>query len=133
MEEDLKATAEKIPFKTAFSNFKTSARDILDTYYKLGIATATKKGADAAAAGVTGILLAFLAMLAFLFGFIGLAFWIGSLVGSAAGGFGIVAGFFALLLVLVISLKSKVIYPMIRNMVVKKVYEKRNNAQHNDV
>ncbi|HYF30411.1 MAG TPA: hypothetical protein VD993_04780 [Chitinophagaceae bacterium] len=127
------ATAEKVPLKTAFNNFKQSTQDIVDTYYKLGIATATKKGADAAAASVTGILLAFLGMLAFLFAFIGLAFWVGTLVNSTAGGFLIVAGFFALLLVMVIALKKKVIYPMVRNGIVKKVYEKRNNTQHNNV
>ena len=131
--EEMNETADKVPLKTAFSNFKESAESIVDTYYKLGVATATQKGANAAAAGVFGVLLAFLGMLAFLFAFIGLAFWIGSLIDSTAGGFLIVAGFFGLLLGLVIALKGKVIYPMVRNTIVKKVYEARNNSNHNDV
>jgi hypothetical protein len=136
--EDLKAkelqeTAEKVSLKTAVNNFKDSTQEIVDTYYRLGVATATKKGANAAAAGVTGILLAFLGMLTFLFAFIGLAFWVGTLVNSTAGGFLIVAGFFALLVVVVIALKGKVIYPLIRNTIVKKVYEQQNTARHNNV
>lgn len=132
-EEDLKATAEHVSMKAAFTNFKNSTKEIVDTYYRLGVATATQKGADIAAASVAGILMAFLGLFAFLFAFIGLAFWVGSLVNSTAGGFLIVAGFFALLMGLVIALKGRVIYPMIRNTIVKKVYEQQNNARHNNV
>ena len=132
-EQDLKTTAEQVSMKTAFTNFKNSTQEIVDTYYRLGVATATQKGADIAAASVSGILMAFLGLFAFLFAFIGLAFWVGTLVNSTAGGFLIVAGFFALLMGLVIGLKGRVIYPMIRNAIVKKVYEQQNNAQHNNV
>ena len=132
-EQDLKATAEQVSMKTAFVNFKNSTQEIVDTYYRLGVATATQKGADIAAASVAGILMAFFGFFAFLFLFIGLAFWVGSLVNSVAGGFLIVAGFFALLMGLIIALKGKVIYPMIRNTIVKKVYEQQNNARHNNV
>jgi hypothetical protein len=132
-EHDLKETAEHVSMKAAFTNFKTSAEEIVDTYYRLGVATATEKGANIAAASVSGILMAFLGLFAFLFAFIGLAFWVGTLVNSTAGGFLIVAGFFALLMGLVIALKGRVIAPMIRNTIVKQVYEKQNNAQHNNV
>lgn len=132
-EQDLKATADQVSLKAAFTNFKDSTQEIVDTYYRLGMATATQKGADAAAAGVSGILMAFLGLFMFIFAFIGLAFWVGTLVNSTAGGFLIVAGFFALLLGLVIALKGKVIYPMIRNSIVKKVYEQQNNSRHNNV
>src|SRR5215211_4788074 len=125
-EQDLKTTAEQVSMKTAFTNFKNSTQEIVDTYYRLGVATATQKGADIAAASVGGILMAFLGLFAFLFAFIGLAFWVGTLVNSTAGGFLIVAGFFALLMGLVIALKGRVIYPMIRNAIVKKVYEQQN-------
>ena len=133
MIEEQHSTAEKVPLKTAFVNFKQSAEDIFDTYTRLAKATATKKGADAAAAGVSGILIAFMGLLAFLFAFIGLAFWVGTLVNSTAGGFLIVAGFFALLMVLVITTKGRLIHPVIRNTIVKKVYEQRNNSTHNNV
>lgn len=132
-EQDLKATAEKVSMKAAFTNFKNSTQEVADTYYRLGIATATQKGADVAAASVGAILMVFLGFFTFLFVFIGLAFWVGSLVNSTAGGFLIVAGFFALLLVLVIALKGRVIYPIIRNTIVKKVYEQQNNSSHNNV
>jgi hypothetical protein len=134
MMEDLKAqelndTADKVSLKAAVTNFKQSTEDIVDTYYRLAVATATKKGANAAAGAVGGILLAFLGMLTFLFAFIGLAFWVGTLVNSTAGGFLIVAAFFGLLMGLVIGLKGRLIYPFIRNTIVKKVYEQQNNSR----
>ena len=132
-EQDLKAAAEHVSMKAAFVNFKNSTQEIVDTYYRLGIATATQKGADVAAASVGAILMAVFGLFAFLFLFIGLAFWIGTLVNSTAGGFLIVGGFFALLLILVIALKGKVIYPIVRNTIVKKVYEQQNNSGHNNV
>ena len=127
------ATTEKVPLKTAFNNFKESAEDILETYKKLAVATIAKKGADAAAGAVAGVLMAVMGLFALMFAFIGLAFWIGTLVNSTAGGFLIVAGFFALVLVLVIALKGKLIYPLVRNSIVKKVYEKQHSAEHNNV
>jgi membrane protein implicated in regulation of membrane protease activity len=53
----------------------------------------------------------------------GLAWWIGELISSRIGGFLIVAGFFALLIVLLVAFKEQFLYPMIRNKIVKKVYE----------
>ena len=132
-EQDLRADAEHVSMKAAFVNFKNSTQEIVDTYYRLGIATATQKGADVAAASVGAILMAVFGLFVFLFLFIGLAFWIGTLVNSTAGGFLIVGGFFALLLILVIALKGKVIYPIVRNTIVKKVYEQQNNSGHNNV
>jgi hypothetical protein len=123
MEEDLKATAAKPSFKTAFTNLTDTARDVADTYIKIGMARVTRKTADVAAGIVSTVLLALIGVMALVFGFIGLAFWIGSLINSTAGGFGIVAGFFALMALLIVTLKSSVINPMVRNMVVKKVYE----------
>jgi hypothetical protein len=132
-EQDIKATAEQVSMKTAFTNFKNSTQEIADTYYQLGLAKATQKGADVAAASVGGILMAFFAFFTFLFAFIGLAFWVGTLVNSTAGGFLIVAGFFGLLLGLAIGLKGRLIYPIIRNAIVKKVYEQQNSSRNNIV
>jgi hypothetical protein len=46
------------------------------------------------------------------------------LLNSPAGGFFCVAGFFRLLIILVVALRKKVIVPMIRNSIISKVYEK---------
>jgi uncharacterized membrane protein YccC len=55
--------------------------------------------------------------------FFGLAWWVGTLVNSIAAGFFIVAGFFLLLILLIFALRKKVIVPMIRNSIIRKVYE----------
>src|ERR1700750_1639752 len=127
-EQDLKAAAEQVSMKSAFTNFKDSTQELIDTYYQLGVATATQKGADIAAATTGAVIMTVLAVFTFLFAFVGLALWIGALIGSTAGGFLIVAGFFALLTIIVITLKGKLIYPAIRNSIVKKVYEQQNDS-----
>ena len=131
MQEDLHTATEKISLKEAFVNLTDTARDVADTYVKLGMARVTRKAADVAAGLVSAVVLALVSLLAVIFGFIGLAVWVGNLINSLAGGFGIVAGFFVLLAVLIISLKSSVISPMIRNMVVKKVYENDDDDDNN--
>lgn len=123
MMEEQQVTEESVPFKTAIGNLKQSAGDLFDTYQKIAVATAAKKGANAAAFGVSAILMLVAATLMIVFAFTALALWIGTLVNSMAGGFIIVAGILALMLVLVALLKKKVIYPLIRNIIVKKVYE----------
>jgi hypothetical protein len=127
MIEEQQATEEKVSFKMAVNNIKDSGQELFDTYYKIAIATAAKKGANAAAFGVSGLLLLVSATLMIVFAFTALALWMGTLVNSTAGGFLIVTGILALLMVLVVALKKKVIYPLIRNIIVKKVYEEDND------
>ena len=97
--------------------------DLVDTYIALAKANVTQKAADAASVSVSGVLMAVLGFFFLLFAAFGLAWWIGDLISSRVGGFLIVGGFFALLLVLLIAFKEQFLYPVIRNKIVKKVYE----------
>ncbi|MEO6070080.1 MAG: phage holin family protein [Chitinophagaceae bacterium] len=112
--EELKASAQSL---------KTNVGEYVKTYLQITKATVTQGASTAAsgiAIGVTAVLLSTF-FLIFLFG--GLAFWIGDLLNSRAAGFFIVAGFFLLLIILIFALRKKVIVPMIRNSIIKKVYE----------
>jgi hypothetical protein len=81
-------------------------------------------GASNAAAGtVIGISTVFLGLFFLIFLFIAIGFWLGDVLESRAAGFFCVAGFFALMIVLIFALRKKVIVPAIRNMIIKKVYE----------
>ncbi len=112
--------------KTNAQSLKTHVGDYVNTYVQLAKAKATQGASNAASGAVIGIA-AFLFGLFFLFFvFCGLALWIGSLIGSTAGGFFIIAGFFLILIVLVIALKTKVIVPAVRNAIISKVYEQQN-------
>ncbi|MGI8601331.1 MAG: phage holin family protein [Chitinophagaceae bacterium] len=106
-----------------FKNLKTHVSQYAQTYIALTKAKATQ-GASTAASGIAiGISALFLGIFFLFFLFCGLAFWLGTLVNSTAGGFFIVAGLFLLLVVLIFALRKKVIVPAIRNAIISKVYE----------
>ena len=73
---------------------------------------------------ILGYVLAFFFAFFFLFFLaFGLGWWFGILVGNMAAGFFMVAGLFLVLVLVLFALRKKVIVPMIRNMIISKVYE----------
>ena len=109
--------------KTNSRGITKDVGDLVDTYIALAKANVTEKAATAASASVAGIIMAVFAFFLLFFAALGLAWWIGQLLSSMIAGFLIVAGFFALLLILFIAFKEQFLYPIIRNKIVKKVYE----------
>jgi hypothetical protein len=109
--------------KTNSRGIKEDVGDLVDTYISLAKANVTQKAANAASASLGAILMAVLVFFVLLFAALGLAWWVGQLLSSMIAGFLIVAGFFALLLVLLIAFKEQFLYPIVRNKIVKKVYE----------
>jgi len=97
--------------------------DLVDTYIALAKANVTKKAANAASVSAAGILIAVFAFLFVLFAGFALAWWLGQLISSIAGGFLIVAALFGVAVGLLAAFKKQLIYPFIRNKVVKKIYE----------
>jgi hypothetical protein len=112
--EELKASAESL---------KTHVGEYVNTYIQITKAKVTQ-GASTAASGIAiGIAALVLGIFFLIFLFSGLAFWVGDMINSRAGGFFIVAGFFLLLIILIFALRKKVIVPLIRNSIISKVYE----------
>jgi hypothetical protein len=97
--------------------------DLADTYIALAKVNVTQKAATAASESVGWMVMAVLASFLLLFAGLGLAWWIGQLLSSMTAGFFLVAGFFGVLLILLIAFKEQLLYPIIRNKIVKKVYE----------
>lgn len=112
--------------KTKAAHLKDHLKEFTDTSVQLAKAKATKGAANAASGIAIGLASVVLGYFFLLFLFIGIAWWLGSLFNSPALGFLTVAGFFLLILVIIFALRKKVIVPMIRNTIVKKVYEKSN-------
>ena len=108
---------------TGSRSMSKDVTDLVDTYIALAKANATQKAANAASVSVAAIIIAVLAFLFVFFAAFALGWWIGQLISSFAGGFLIVAGIFGLGVALIVAFKKQLIYPVIRNMVVKKVYE----------
>lgn len=98
--------------------------DLANTYYKLGIVTVIQKGANLSAALMMVLLICVVTVFVFLFSGIALALWMSTLVDSYIGGFLITAGLFIIFLLIVVLLRKHTILPLIRNLIVRKFYDK---------
>jgi len=94
-----------------------------ETFLKLALTTVTKKAIDISSVLFNTIIIYVAAIFTLLFAAAGLAWWIGDMINSRAAGFFIVAGFFLVVTVFIILMRKKIIYPFIRNIIVRKVYE----------
>jgi cytochrome c biogenesis protein CcdA len=97
--------------------------ELFELYYKLAVVTATEKASNAAALSITFIILIFLLMFALLFIGLGIGYYLGQRLNNMLAGFTIIAGFFALLIGLTLTFRKSFLFPLIRNTVIKKVYE----------
>jgi hypothetical protein len=97
--------------------------DLADTFYKLTVINITQKATNAFSSVLMVLALCTLGMFALIFGGIALAWWLGDLLDNRVAGFGAVAGFFALLTILIIALRKNIIFPYFRNLIIRKVYD----------
>ena len=118
---DAKNKTEDI--KDSLGDLAAHAGDLANTFYRLQILNLTKKATDVTANLAGGLVAAVLGVFFILFAGIALGFWLGDLLDSNALGFLIVAGFFALLAVIFLSIRKKIIFPMWRNKIIRKLYE----------
>ena len=112
--EDLKTKAE---------NLTHHLSDLADTYYKLALVTVTQKATNITSgilAGVSALLL--LIFILFFLG-MGLAWWLGNLLNSVPAGFFIVAGLFIIMMVALVLLRKKIVFPLLKKAILKKLYE----------
>lgn len=100
-----------------------SIEDIASSYYKLTIANAVDKGSKLGSSFAVTIIIILLAFFTLLFAGFGLSYWIGQMLGNPVYGFFIIAGVMMLSIIILIALKRKVIVPIIRNKIIKTIYE----------
>ena len=103
--------------------FSDHVEDLLESYYKLGVLNITEKAAGITSITITMFAVTLLAMFTLLFISFGLAWWLGDQWNNMLAGFSTVAGVFILLVGLLLALRRQVIFPLIRNTIIKKVYE----------
>jgi hypothetical protein len=99
------------------------AEDLADTYYRLALLNVTQKAATITSTAITMILLCTAGTFVLLFGGFAFSWWLGDLLKSRAGGFLIGAGFFLLIMIIVVLFRKKIIFPFIRNLIIRKVYD----------
>jgi putative superfamily III holin-X len=116
--------------KTKTEEIKEEAEDIvnhigdfLETYYQLVTIRLAKKVVDITSSLINSIILALLGFLFLSFVSLGLAWWLGNVVDNRAGGFFITAGIYLVIIVLLIVMRKKLIFPFLRNFLTRKIYE----------
>jgi len=121
--EELKANAQ---------NLKTHVSEYVSTYIELTKAKVTQGASNAASAVTVLIGALFLGLFFFQFVFLGLAWWIGSLLNSTAAGYFIIAGFFLVIIIFLFALRKKYIAPLIRDAIIRIVYEQKKQSHVGD-
>lgn len=109
--------------KTKAEDLKNHVEAFSETFLKLTFTTITQKGINISAVLLNTIIVYVLSVFVLLFIAAGLAWWLGDVLHNRAAGFFTVAGIFFVITVLIILLRKKLIYPFIRNSIVRKVYE----------
>jgi hypothetical protein len=109
--------------KDKVSDLTSHIRDYVDTYYKLSVVKVAQKATNAGAGALVAITLSTLGVFVLLFASVAGAFWIGDAIGSRGGGFMIIAGFYLLVVLTIVLMRKKIIFPFIRNSIIRKMYE----------
>jgi protein-S-isoprenylcysteine O-methyltransferase Ste14 len=97
--------------------------DVVETWSKLLLIKTTRQASRIAATAITTVIAAVFGFFALMFASFAFAWWMGDVVKSRIGGFGIVALFYALLIVVIWATRKKGIIPYFRNLIVRSVYD----------
>ena len=125
--EDFNATSEeKQEKKSGFKNLTGHIEQLAGTWYRLMLIKITQK-----ATFISSNLLAAFAALLFgffvlLFGGFALAWWLGDLLDTRVVGFLLVAGLFLLIMVIIILLRKRIVFPFFRDVIIRKIYDTKD-------
>jgi len=97
--------------------------DFLESYYQLLTIKLAQKVIDVTSSLINSVILAFLGLLFISFVGLGLALWLGDVINSRAGGFFITAGIYLVIMLLLVVMRKKLIFPFLRNFLTRKIYE----------
>ena len=116
-------------------NLKEDAKDVFnhasdyaETFYKLSLVRLTKKVSDIASGVVNSVLIFFISLCILLFISFAGAWWLGDVTNDRALGFLLVAAFYLLLIFILILMRKKIISPFIRNTLIRKIYEEKDQV-----
>jgi hypothetical protein len=115
--EDLKNKAETLTDHVG---------DYVELYYKLVVLNATEKATGIASVSITSVIVGVLLLFVLFFASLGVGWWLGEELNSMIGGFGIVAGFYLLVVTIMMAFRKQII-PSIQNTIIKKIYEENDN------
>ncbi|WP_018629430.1 phage holin family protein [Niabella aurantiaca] len=112
-----------LELKEKLENVAEDVEEIAKTYYRLSMLNIVDKGSKLGSSFLILALVTGLAFFIFLFIGFGASYWIGQALGNPMLGFFVVAGFLLLVLILILALNKKTIQPLIRNIIIKNLYD----------
>jgi|SRR5882724_5599932 len=107
--------------KTKTEKLTDHIGEYLDTSYKLAVVNVTEKVSEISAGSFLAFAVCILGSLVLFFIGIGCAIWIGNSMNNPVAGYFIVAGIYVVLLATLFLLRKKVIFPFIRNIIIRKI------------
>lgn len=110
-------------FKMKAETLTKSVGEYFDTYYKLTVVKAADKATGVAASSLAGLATFFLSIFVLFFAGLALGVWLGQVLENDVLGYLLVAVLFLIMIVLMIALRKKIVFPFIRNLIVRKFYE----------
>jgi hypothetical protein len=112
---------EELKEKTA--DLADHVEDLANTFYQLTLVNATQKASNILSGAVIMLLICTLGFVVLLLSGVALAWWLGNVIESRAGGFLLAAGFFLVLVVFLAALGKKTLLPVIRDAIIRKMYD----------
>jgi hypothetical protein len=109
--------------KSKAGDLTESITEYIQSSYKLTLLNAADKATSLAASTLASVAIVFLGIFVLFFGGIALAIWLGNLLDDAALGYLLVAGLFLLVIIVIVALKKKIVFPVIRDNLINKLYE----------
>jgi len=97
--------------------------DLAATFYRLTVLNVTQKAANVASGAIVMIVICGLGLVCLFFAGCAMAWWLGNLVNSRVGGFLLTAAFFLIIMLIVALLRKKTLFPMIRDLIIRNVYD----------
>jgi len=116
-------TTKSNGIKDSAEDILTHGADYLDTFYKVSVLKLTKKATHIMSTAISVIVILTIGMFVLFFAGLGLGWWLGDLIESRTGGFLLVALFYLIVAGVIIALRKKIVFPFIRDLIIKKAHE----------
>lgn len=111
--------------KNVFSDLGKGVVDYAESWYKLTILSGTRKATQAAAFLLTILSVVFLGLFVLFFAGLALGIWLGTLLNNPSVGYVLVAALFLVIMFTLIGLRNKIVFPFIRDAIIRKLYENK--------
>lgn len=109
--------------KTVAGKIIDNARDIVETSYKLLVIKVVDKATKILSSALAAVTFFVIGFFVVLFLGIGTAIWIGEALENMKAGYFITAGIFILLILIIYLLRKKIVFPVLRDSIIKKFYD----------